>query len=227
MKKELPAGKGKPEQRTTKKVKYVGTQQFINKETGEVVEMEVTDIEERDFNFSKVWMRNFIATLDMVGNQKTRVAFWVIDHLNRENQLISTFREMSTEIGCSYQTVAVTMKVLQDADFLRKLHSGVYMVNPDIVFKGSRNQRLALCMDYHSAEYKKAEFSKDEKITMLKDSIAELRRQLSELEAEDAVDVEIEPQLSFDENGQLYQQTREKKKRGRHNTSKKEKGTKV
>ena len=42
------------EQRTSKKVKFLGTQSFINAATGEIVEMSVTDIEERDFNFVAV-----------------------------------------------------------------------------------------------------------------------------------------------------------------------------
>ena len=214
---ELPAenAENRLEQRTTKKVKYLGTQQFINAATGEIVEMNVTDIEERDFNFTKIWMRNFIASLELVGNQKTVVAFWVIDHLNRENQLLATLREMATQIGCSYQTVAVTMKILQDADFLRRLHSGVYMVNPDIVFRGSRNQRIALCTEYHSADYKKAEYSRDEKIAMIKSSIADLRKQLRTLEAEGAIDVDVDPQLTFDKNGDLYQQASEPRRHRR------------
>ena len=193
------------EQRTSKKVKFLGTQSFINAATGEIVEMSVTDIEERDFNFTKIWMRNFIASLELVGNQKTAVAFWVIDHLNKENQLIATLREMATEIGCSYQTVATTMKILQAADFLRRLHSGVYMVNPDILFKGGRNQRIALCTAYHSADYEQPEYSREEKIAMIKSSISDLRKKLRSLEAEEAIDVEVDPQLSFDQDGALYQ----------------------
>lgn len=209
MSKNLPAKKSKSQQ-TSKKVKFVGTQKFVNTSTGEIVDMAVTDIEDRDFNFSKVWMRNFIATLDMVGNQKTHVAFWVIDHLNRENQLVCTFREMANQIGCSYQTVATTMKILQDADFLRKVQSGVYMVDPDILFKGSHKQRLTLCMDYHSLEYQKPELTKAEKIAMLEASIDELKTELSKLRhEEEAIDVEVEDQYCFDLDGNIYQETKE------------------
>ena len=56
---------------TTKKVKVIGRQDYINVETGELESFDVTRIEDRDFNFTKVWMRNFISALDIVGNQKT------------------------------------------------------------------------------------------------------------------------------------------------------------
>ena len=113
-------------QQTSKKVKFVGTEQFINTATGELTEMQVTSIEDRDFNFTKIWMKNFIATMDIVGNQKTRFCYWIIDHLNRDNILIGTQRKLSEKSGISLQTVNLTMKLLMDADFLRKQSSGVY-----------------------------------------------------------------------------------------------------
>ncbi|WP_430060100.1 replication/maintenance protein RepL, partial [Priestia aryabhattai] len=41
---------------TRKKIKFSGTQKYINQDTGEIVEMNVTEIEERDANFHKVWL---------------------------------------------------------------------------------------------------------------------------------------------------------------------------
>ena len=38
---------------TRKKVKVVGTETYINQKTGELQEMQVIDIEERDANFSQ------------------------------------------------------------------------------------------------------------------------------------------------------------------------------
>jgi hypothetical protein len=38
-------------QHTTKKVKVIGTQQYINSNTGETEDFSVVSVEERDFNF--------------------------------------------------------------------------------------------------------------------------------------------------------------------------------
>lgn len=160
---------------TTKKVKYVGTQQFINAETGEIENMQVTSIEDRDFNFTKVWMKNFINTLDIVGNQKTRFCFWCIDHLNKDNMLIGTQRQLAEESGVSLQTVNLTLKILMDVDFLRKQSSAVYIVNPDILFKGTINARLNILRQYQNAE--RIALSDQEKLENIMDSISKLQRQ--------------------------------------------------
>lgn len=165
---------------TGKKVKYVGTEQYINARTGELEEMQVTSVEDRDFNFSKVWMRNFISTLDIVGNQKTKLCFWIIDHLNRDNKLIGTYRVIADESGISLDTVRVTMKILLDADFMRKQQNGVYIVNPDIVFKGSRTGRMNVLNQYSMSE--RVEMTDEEKLANLMDSINKLLKQANTLE---------------------------------------------
>lgn len=164
---------------TVKKIKVVGTRQFIDAATGEIQTMQVSTIEERDFNFYKVWMRNFISTLDLVGNQKTKVAFWVIDNLNRENQLLYTYRQIAEKSGISLETVRVTMGILQDADFLRRRNQGCYVVNPDIIFKGEKSNRLNVLNQYRDAE--RVELSDEEKLQNINRSISATQNILDRL----------------------------------------------
>lgn len=159
---------GRSEQ-TTKKVKVIGTEEYINARTGELEQMQVTSIEDRDFNFTKVWMKSFISTLDIVGNRKTKLCFWIIDNLNRENQLIGTYRSISEQSGISLETVRVTMGILLDADFMRKAQNGVYVVNPNLVFKGTRNARMNVLNQFTSAEY--TPLSDEERLNNLMASI--------------------------------------------------------
>ena len=200
---------------TTKKVKCIGSEQFINAETGEIEEFQVTSIEERDFNFTKVWIRNFVATLDLVGNQKTKLVYWIIDHLNKENQLIYTNRQLEVETGISLKTVSTTMKALQDANFLKKQSNGVYIINPEILFKGSKGARMNILNQYSELGYQKPELSKEERITNLQQSISTLQHQLNELLTDDKniIDTEVEEQLSFTQNGQIVQRANEVKKK--------------
>lgn len=164
---------------TTKKVKYIGTEQYINARTGEIEEMQVTSIEDRDFNFSKVWMRNFISTLDIVGNQKTKLCFWIIDHVDRQNVLIGTMRSIANDSGISLETVRKTMSILLDADFLRRVQNGVYIINPDIVFKGSRSGRMNVLNQYNASD--RVEMTDEEKLANLMDSIDKLLKQADAL----------------------------------------------
>lgn len=137
---------------TTKKVKVIGREQYINKETGLLEDFEVVSVEDRDFNFHKVWLESVINSMDLLGNQKTRLAFWIIQHLNKENQLVMTQRQISEKSGISLKTVSVTMKTLLDSNFLRKINGGAYCVNPDVLFKGTRNGRMNVLIQYNSLE---------------------------------------------------------------------------
>lgn len=154
----------KQDKRTThKKVKVVGSQQYINQQTGEIVPMQVISMEDRDFNFTKIWMQNIINSIDLIGNQKTRLAFWLIDHLNRDNQLIMPLRVIAEKSGVSLDTVNKTMKALQQANFLRKQQAGVYVVNPDMLYKGTHNNRMRILLDYTKLDDDSAAQPSDEK----------------------------------------------------------------
>ena len=166
-------------QTTAKKVKVVGTQQYINAQTGTLETMQVTSIEDRDFNFHKVWMRNFIATIDLVGNQKTKVAFWIVDNLNRDNQLLFTYRQIAEKSKVSLDTVRLTMGVLLDADFLRKASNGCYVVNPEIIFRGQRSNRINVLNQFQSAE--RIELNDVQKLANIMESIQTLQGTMDKL----------------------------------------------
>ena len=125
-------------------------------------------------------MRNFIATLDIVGNQKTKLCFWIIDHVNKQNVLIGTMRSIADESGISLETVRKTMSILLDADFLRRVQNGVYIINPDIVFKGSRTGRMNVLNQYNMSE--RVEMTDEEKLANLMNSINKLLKQANTLE---------------------------------------------
>ena len=137
---------------TRKKIKVVGTESYINRATGEIKDMQVIDIEERDFNFHKLWLQNILNSIDLIGNKKTKLAFWIIENLNKENQLIMTQRKIADATKMSLDTVRLTMKALMDSNFLLRINSGAYVVNPDVVFKGGKTDRLNVLIQYHNQE---------------------------------------------------------------------------
>lgn len=133
---------------TRKKVKVIGTETYIKQDTGELAEMQVMRIEERDANFHKLWLGHILQSIDLIGNQKTKLAFWILDNLNSENQLIMTQRKIAEKSGISYQTVSLTLKALIESNFLIKINSGAYRVNPDVLFKGGKSNRLNVLLQY-------------------------------------------------------------------------------
>lgn len=139
---------------TTKKQKFVGTKMLVDPETSEVYPMQVNVLEDRDFNFHKVWLQHLVNSLDGISNQRLRLAFWIIDHLDKENKLTMTQRYIAEKSGMSYQTVSRTMRALQEGSpaFLVKINSGAYRVNPDVIWKGSHDNRMGILYEYRSSE---------------------------------------------------------------------------
>lgn len=135
---------------TRKKTKIIGTQKYVNPHTGEVEDFQVISVEERDANFHKLWLGHIISTLDLIGNQKIKVLSFILENLNSENMLLMTLREIADKTEISYKTVADTFKALQESNFLKKVRSGTYQVNPDVIFKGGKDNRLNVLIKYRS-----------------------------------------------------------------------------
>ncbi|MDD5888982.1 MAG: replication/maintenance protein RepL [bacterium] len=133
---------------TSKKVKVIGKEQYINSSTGEVEDFQVVSLQDRDFNFHKIWLAHIINSLDLIGNQKTKLAFWILDNLDKENQLIMPYRQIAKKTGISLDTVSKTMSALISCDFLQKINNGAYRVNPDVIFKGSNSARMNVLYKY-------------------------------------------------------------------------------
>lgn len=133
--------------------------------------MQMNVIEERDFNFHKVWLQNLIMSMESIANQKLKLAFWIIDNLNKENMLVMTQRVIAEKTGISLPTVSKTIKLLcepkekESIPFLQKVNSGAYRVNPNVLFKGSYSNRMGVCYQYVETEFerKKREIEENEK----------------------------------------------------------------
>ena len=138
---------------TRKKMKIIGKETYINQETGEVNEMQVIDIEERDANFHKIWLKHILTSIDLIGNQKMKLAFWILDNIDSENQLIMSQREMARKNEISTKTVTQTLKILMEANFLQKINNfGAYRVNPNVLWKGGKSARMNVLFKYHQNE---------------------------------------------------------------------------
>lgn len=139
-------------QTTRKKVKVVGRETYIKQDTGELKEMQVIDIEERDANFHKLWLGHILQSIDLLGNQKMKLAFWILDHLNDDNLLTMTQRQIANKSGISLKTVSRTLQMLIDTNFLVRINIGVYQVNPDVLFKGGKNARMNVLIQYRDTQ---------------------------------------------------------------------------
>ena len=133
---------------TTKKVKVQGQQKYVNQATGEVEDFQVISMEDRDFNFHKLWLGHIIMSLDLIGNEKIKVLTYLLESANRDNIILGTQRGIAQAVGVSVPTVNATLKALTESNLLKKNQSGVYILNPDVIFKGTHLSRLNVLLQY-------------------------------------------------------------------------------
>lgn len=135
---------------TRKKTKIIGKETYIKQDTGEITEMNVVEIEERDANFHKLWLGHILQTLDIIGNQKIKVVNYILENINSENVFIGTQREIAENIEASTKTVNVTIKALIESDFMAFVQDGVYRINPNVIFKGGKDRRMNILYKYYN-----------------------------------------------------------------------------
>ena len=135
---------------TRKKTKVIGTKTYIDKDTGELSKMQVISIEERDANFHKIWLGHIVQALDLIGNKKIKIVNYLMENLNSDNMFLKTQREVAKNLNISIQTVSRTFRALQESDFMRQPRNGIYQINPNIIFKGGKEKRLNILLQYQA-----------------------------------------------------------------------------
>ena len=66
-----------------------------------------------------------------------------------------TQRKIAEKTGMSIQTVSLTIKALVESNFLVKINSGAYRVNPNVLFKGGKTDRLNVLIEYTNEKQEK------------------------------------------------------------------------
>lgn len=148
---------------TSKKTKIVGEKDYIDPVTGELQTMNVISVENRDFNFHKIWLGHIIQCLDLIGNKKIKVINFILENINYENKLCMSRRVISEKSGVCLRTVQETMQSLMKINLVQMHGLGVYRINPNMIFKGEHKQRMNILI-----EYKKEETRNKSKIKVVK-----------------------------------------------------------
>ena len=125
---------------------YIGTDEFISKTTGEVIPaaMYVDYCSDRDFH--KLFLEEFLKTISELNNKRSQIAYWLLQHIDKENCIEMSQKEIAEQSGISQRTLERTMQILQSTDppFLIKRGLGSYRINPDLIWKGSHQHRMAV-----------------------------------------------------------------------------------
>lgn len=131
----------------------------------------------RDLNFYKVFLKRFIPVLNKIGNKKIKLFAWILEHMTWDNKIPYTFRQLSEKSDISYPVVVRTMKELQEVNFLRKNNSGMYMVNPEVIFKGTYQRRCMVLEQFRGLERRCQMPAREYRLLLIQEDIKKLQKQ--------------------------------------------------
>ena len=143
--------------KTTKKLKRInleGTRTLIDPETGESFDVGQMAVTEADANFSKIWVANILMAIEEFSSASMELLFWLVkktEETRGTNTIAMTIREIANETNKSTQTVHRVLKILERNDVIRR-KTGVVIVNPEVVYKGTHQGRMNVLMTYRTVE---------------------------------------------------------------------------
>lgn len=130
----------------------VGTQSriLIDKETGEEMNVQQTlKLVYGSKRFWKCYMKEFIKVMKSLTGSQFNVFVYIVENITPgDNKFIGTYSKIAEELHCSRQTVATAIRQLKESNFIRKVHNGVWLINPNVLMKGDDGKRHRLLEDY-------------------------------------------------------------------------------
>jgi hypothetical protein len=176
----------------TKKQVVVGTEKYVNQNTGEVEEFTVISKPvSKDFNFHKVWLSDILSVLDTFGTARLKVLTHLLKRMRAEDNSISgSYRELAADMGISYPTVAVTMKELIEAKVIKKIGTATYQFNPDLIMKGGSDKRKNLIIQYHFNDEVKPDYSETAKVVGEAAKVLGMENKKTSLENQSEINLE-------------------------------------
>lgn len=127
---------------------FKGTRRLIDSETGEIIEAQTIVKTSGDAGFHKIWLHHILDAVDEVGNAKMRVLMWLLSKANAQNQIMATKDEIAAATKVSRATVTRLLSALKAAEIVVETRRSVWRLNPDVVFKGDHNKRMAVLIKY-------------------------------------------------------------------------------
>ncbi|HDE5067263.1 replication/maintenance protein RepL [Staphylococcus devriesei] len=126
---------------------YKGKEEFINKDSGEVIQFDKLYRAQTGGNFVKMYMELFGEMLGLM-NKKGEVMQYLFKDLNlSSNTVIKTVRELAQETKTSTKTVTETLKAMEKGNIIKR-KTGVIMINPALLMRGDDNKRRFLLLEF-------------------------------------------------------------------------------
>lgn len=133
------------------------TRRLVDQDTGEVMQVnQTTKLVYGSKNFWKLYMREFISVLKELSDKQYKVFVYILEHTRpSDNRFTATYHDIMKDVGCCRQTVASTLKKLQKTNFMQKVQTGIWIVNPNVMVKGNDRKRNMLLSEYRAVKPEK------------------------------------------------------------------------
>jgi hypothetical protein len=137
----------RPNVKTTKPIRKTRKNRTVDTD-GVIQEIDESYVEEDDFGFIKIWLAHMDYIVYRIGGSKIKVLFFILMNMDKnKNTLCMTQKEMVKKTGIGYNTINAALKKLREDDYVRS-KNGVYMVNPELIFRGKYNKRMYVRKNY-------------------------------------------------------------------------------
>lgn len=114
--------------------------QQINPDTGENIgELRCVDVIIKEIprvGFAITYLASIVNMIESIGNKKMQVVKYVLQHMDSNNKLSETVREIAKGSGCSVQTVQDTLSLLEKCGVIAR-KTGTVMLSPKLLHKGN------------------------------------------------------------------------------------------
>lgn len=184
--------------KTTKKLKVVGTETYINSRTGKALEMNVVQIQDGDANFQKIWISQILAVVDELSSKKLKFVMYLIKKSSENNNIIPlTVIELAEDAGVGRTTVLETLRALSAAGVLKRKRGSIF-ISPSFVFKGSHRGRMNVLFKYENMNQDATDEDRlrkaKEEMELLNAKKERLRLKIAALSSEDLQEKDRESQ---------------------------------
>lgn len=133
----------------TNKIVKFDTRSYIDRETGEAIEVQQI-VRSGDSDFHKIWLSHILDAVDEVGNKKMKILMYLMSKVDYQNRFVGTYKMIADEVGCHKKTVGELMTTLLKQDIITKPQQGVIRLNPEMMFKGSKQNRMNVLIQYRN-----------------------------------------------------------------------------
>ena len=128
--------------------------ELMDTQTGELMHVDqITKMVYGSKNFWKCYLMDFLSVLGIIDSKQLDIFIYIVENTNQSNNVfLGTYDKIAKDVGVSRPTIYKIMKKLQDNNFIRKMQSGAWLVNPNILMRGNDHKRQILLSYYESNE---------------------------------------------------------------------------